>query len=137
MQDLVIDMSNPREKAMVLEKIRGLQGMHRISVKQHRQRRSDRQNRYYHPCFVQPFADFLRGQGYGVSDHDAHVILKERFLKRSLVNEKTGEVLEYTKSTADLDTQEFNEYLDACRVFLQDYAGIQVPEPSIYHEVAA
>ena len=137
MQDLVIDMSNPREKAMVLEKIRGLQGMHWISVKQHRQRRSDRQNRWYWPCFVRPFADFLRGQGCGVSDEDAHEILKARFLKRSILSEMTGELLEYVRSTTDLDTQEFNEYLDACRVFLQDYAGIQVPDPSIYHEVAA
>ena len=137
MRDFVIDMSDWQQKAMVLEKIRGLQGMYLFNIKQHRKRRSGRQNRWYFSCFVQPFADFLRGQGYGVSDHDAHVILKERFLKRSLVNEKTGEVLEYTKSTADLDTQEFNEYLDACRVFLQDYAGIQVPDPSIYHEVAA
>lgn len=131
--ELTIDLSNPREKALILSKIRELQGVYRIDIKKYKKRRTDRQNRYYWPCFVQPFADFLRAQGEPTSDDDAHEMLKMKFLRRS--KEVNGAIVEYTLSTTDLDTQEFNTYLDACAAWLHDYFGIQVPEPTIYREV--
>jgi hypothetical protein len=127
-------MSNPREKALLISKLRELQGMHRISVCKHRRRRTDRQNRYYWPCFVQPFAEQLQAQGEAISDDDAHEILKTRFLRKSVIDLKTGEAFEYVRSTTELNTAEFNQYLDQCAAFLADYFNLQIPEPSIYRE---
>src|ERR1700743_872217 len=112
--DLVIDMSNEREKRLIVDKVRGLVGMVRITICQYRRRRTDRQNRYYWPCFVQPFAEFLRSQGEAISDDDAHEILKFQFLRRSVIDKRTGLMAEFTRSTTDPDTVDFNNYRYAC-----------------------
>jgi hypothetical protein len=132
--DLVLNLSNPAEKGLILDKIRGLQGLHRLTVVQYRRRRTDRQNRYYWPCFVQPLSDFFLAQGDPISPDDAHQILKQQFLRTSRVNKQTGEMVEFTRSTTDLDAKEFNDYLDRCAAFLWNFAGIQVPDPTVYHE---
>jgi hypothetical protein len=135
MTELVINFSEPREMALILAKLRELRGLHRITVCAHRKRRSDRQNRYYWPCFVQPFAEFLNGQGEAVTDLEAHEILKTRFNSKTITDKRTGEAMDFPTTTTTLTTVEFNQYLDKCAVFLLDFAGIVVPEPSIYREV--
>lgn len=133
-RDMIIDMSNPAEKRSILERVRGLVGMWRIEICKYRKRRTDRQNRYYWPCFVQPFGDYLRGQGHEFTDQMAHAVLKEMFLKRSVMDQNTGELYEYTMSTTELSTVEFNEYLDKCAAFFAMDCGIIVPEPNVYRE---
>lgn len=131
--ELIVDMSAPREKQMLLQQIRNLEGRHRIDITKHRPRRSDRQNRYYWPCFVTPLADYMRAQGEAVSELDAHEILKQRFLRKAIIDHATGEALEFVRSTTALTTVEFNQYLDQCAAFLREM-GIEVPEPKIYYE---
>lgn len=131
--ELIVDMSNPRERQLVLSKMRDLQGCWRIEMVKYRRRRTDRQNRYYWPCFVEPFSDFLKAQGESVSSLYAHEILKHKFLRKTAVNRETGEAIgEYTRSTTELSTSEFNEYLDQCAAWLLEMFGIQVPEPEVY-----
>jgi hypothetical protein len=130
----IIDMDNAREKALILNTIRGLKGFHRIEIRRYRRRRTDRQNRYYWPCFVQPFADFLRAQGEAVTNDEAHELLKYKFLRQSICNRATGELLERVRSTTDLDTQEFNAYLEQCAQWLAEQFGIVVPEPDVWRE---
>lgn len=133
--EIVLDMSCPAQKRLLLEQIRGLSGMHRITLTAYRPRRSDRQNRYYWPCFVQPFADYLRAQGDAYTDEQAHEIFKSRFLPTTTIDKNTGELLERVRSTTELDTVEFNEYLDRVGVWLAGF-GIIVPEPTLYREAA-
>lgn len=136
MTDLIINMDEPRERAMIIDKVRNLSGgMFRFMIGKYRKRRTDRQNRFYWPAFVAPFADFMRSHGHAISDDDAHEILKYQFLRRSIID-RSGELMEYTRSTTSLDTQEFNQYLDQCAAFLANYAGIIVPEPDVYRERA-
>ena len=135
MSEAIINMSNEAKKFALLNRLKRLEGPHRISVVKYRPRRSDRQNRYYWPCFVRPFADFIRDQGERITDEHAHQMLKHRFLKRDAIDKRTGEVVgEYTKSTTSLDTAEFNEYLDQVAYWLSDMFGIMVPDPDDYHE---
>lgn len=130
--ELIIDMSNPREKAAILDKIRQLQGMYRFEVSKYHKRRTDRQNRYYWPAFVQAFADHLRAQGDDITDEDAHEILKAKFLRKHVIDMNTGEVLEFPGSTAQLSTVEFNEYLDRCATWLSEFFGLDIPDPEVY-----
>jgi hypothetical protein len=134
--ELILDMSNPREKGLLLESVRKLEGWHRITIVKHRRRRTDRQNRYYWPCFVGPFGDYLRAQGHEFTDEMAHEVFKAMFLQTSVCDANTGQVLTYTRSSADLSTVDFNEYLDKCAAFLASDCGIVVPEPDAYHEPA-
>ena len=49
----------------------------------------------------------------GYRKNEMHEVLKFKFLKSELVNEKTGEVFEYLRSTTALTKSEFGELVDS------------------------
>jgi hypothetical protein len=105
----------------------------RIEICDYRPRRTDRQNRLYWPTRVKPFADWL-GEQYGVPpDEDrAHRIFKDTFLRVPECNPMTGETMfdlngdpmMRTRSTRQLNTEEFSMYLDQCDNLLEELCGI-------------
>lgn len=131
MVEQIVNFSEPRERAAFVSATNKLTGTHRITIKAHRKRRSDRQNRYYFPCFVAPFAQFLRDQGQSITDLDAHEILKFKFLRATCINPETGEAFDYTRSSTDLTTLEFYDYLERVAAWLADEFHIVVPEASL------
>lgn len=133
---IIDDLSKPELKSRLVKQIWALQGIWRVEACRYRPRRSDRQNRWYHPCFVAPFAEYLLEQGNQfASPHEAaHGILKREFLTVRVADKRTGVVREYVRSTTELTTLEFNRYLDECAELLARECGIIVPEPNIYHE---
>lgn len=65
----------------------------------------------------------------GNSPEQVHEALKMMFLPRQFVS--LGEkVTEVAKSTKDLTTVEFEDYLMRCRVFAGEELQIQVPLPN-------
>lgn len=130
----IVNFSEPREKNALLARLRLLTGLHRITDVKHKERRSDRQNRWYWPCFVAPFADYLRECGNEVTDEEAHGALKFMFLRKTVTNNTTGETLDTVQSSAELDTGAFNEYLEKCAAFLIEECGITPPDANLYRE---
>lgn len=134
-QERIINFDDPKARAKVANGIQRMRGRWRLTFVRYRPRRSDRQNAYYWPCFVQPFADWLRDHGHHANEQMAHEMLKAKFLKRDVIDHETGEVIgEVVQSTTALDTSEFNIYLDQCAQFLAEFCDIVVPEPSEYRE---
>jgi hypothetical protein len=130
MNEYIVDMSDPHAKAVVLAALRGLQGRHRIEVKRYRARRTDAQNRLLWAAINAPFGDFLREQGESYTDEDAHCLLKQKFLRETIVNKDTGEVIgERLRSTTELNTAEFSEYVEKCAAYLADMFGVVVHLP--------
>jgi hypothetical protein len=130
--DQVFDFRQLSEKSTLYGVLRNLRGRYTVTIRKWYPDRTNLQNRYYRGCFVTPFFHYLRDQGHDniIVPNDAHLILAYRFLRREIVDEQTGEVLGIeVKSTADLDTKEFNEYLEQCAQFLAETCGIVVPEP--------
>lgn len=132
MTEIIANMDDARLRTRIVNAIASKRGTWRIDVTRYRRRRSDRQNRYYWPCCVQPFGGFLRDQGEGVTDIEAHEMLKAKFLRKTV--EVKGERVDITRSTTELDTAEFNEYLDKCAAWLADMFGFVMPAPADYHE---
>lgn len=95
-------------------------------------KRSLPQNQYYWGCVVPMVKDGLVNIGYSEvkTNEDAHEILKHLFLKRKIVNQNTEEVIEIAGSTAELQTQEFNNFLEEVWRWASEYLGINIPEPS-------
>jgi hypothetical protein len=136
--ELIANMSKPEEKRRVLNLINPLQGPHRIEVVRHRPRRTDRQNRYYWPCFVHPFGEYLREQGSThFTDDMAHEVLKRMFLTVTEIDRATGRTLERTRSSTELTTEEFNVYLEQVAAFLATDCGFAVADPTEYREQEA
>jgi len=132
--EFITDMSNAREKTFLIGALAKLQGPHRVTIVKHKKRRSDRQNRYYWPCFVQPSGEYLREQGQSITDDEVHEGFKLMFLRRTVVDGVTGNHFDVVGSSAALNTVQFNDYLDQCAAYIAETFGIVVPEPSIYHE---
>lgn len=127
---MILDMSSAAEKRPLLDMIRQLSGLHRVEIVRYRERRTDRQNRFYWPAIVQPFADFLREQGEQYTDEMAHELLKFKFLRQTIPDLATGEVIgERVRSTTELTVQEFAEYVDQCVAYLAETFGITVAMP--------
>lgn len=85
--------------------------------------RSLNQNAYYWACVLEIVLAGLQEVGYREikTKEDTHAICKELFLKKSIPNELTGEVLEIHVSTTELSTVEFNEYIDRIAQWAAEY----------------
>jgi hypothetical protein len=134
MTSIIIDMGSLREKRDLLSRIGALQGMWRVELCRYHKRRTDAQNRWYWPAYVQPFAQYRRDQGEEFTDQQAHEFYKGEFLnvgETRIVSPVTGEeiVRKKTGSTKDLNTAQFSEYLEKCAKFLAEFCHIIVPPP--------
>jgi len=128
MLDLVIDFDDKENKRQLYECLKGLKGLHRIQVSVPRAGRSSLQNRLYWGTAVTEFQKFLNEQGEPYTKEQAHRILASKFLRETVPDPKTGELLtERVKSTTELDTKEFGEYYENCRNWLYEMFGIETP----------
>jgi hypothetical protein len=58
-------------------------------------------------------------------------LMKHMFLRRPVVNEKTGEIIgEITRSTSELTKDEMTNYLTQIDQFCIEYLGFALPEPN-------
>ena len=66
----------------------------------------------------------------GFSSIDIHEIMKYKFLLSEAVNEKTGEIYKYVKSTTELTTIEMMDYMTSIQKFASEDLQIVLPEPN-------
>jgi hypothetical protein len=93
-----------------------------VTVDKVKHPRSNQQNRYYHGVVVKLIA---KHTGYPVED--VHQALKTMFLTKDIWFNKRG--LTITGSSAALDTVAFVEYTEKCRVWANEFLGLNVPLP--------
>ena len=90
-----------------------------VVVRKERSQRSNHQNNYYWGVVLPVLGDY-----FGYESEEMHDALKMKFLRRGACD------LETVKSTAKLNTAEFEEYLEKVRRWaLSDY-NIVVPLPN-------
>lgn len=106
-------------------------GKHLVKI-ENRNKRTLSQNGYYFA--ILPFIkDALHDIGYNeIRDKDdVHILLRQMFLKRRIVNENTGEIIgELSRSTTDLTVKEFGEYLDRITQWCAEYLLMDLPQPN-------
>ncbi|HNC13938.1 MAG TPA: hypothetical protein PLF59_19310, partial [Cyclobacteriaceae bacterium] len=100
-----------------------------ITVRRKKKHRSVQQNRYYW-LVVTILSDYT-----GFTKDEMHSILRSKFLRAEKVNEDTGVVYEYVKSTTELTTVEYEDYLDDVRRFAAQEFNMTVPMPNEQIEV--
>ena len=94
----------------------------KLEIKPYKSQRSNSQNRYFHGVVCALF-----GLEFGLTTEEAKEVLKCKFLQY----EKKGKV--FTKSTADLDTKEFEDFLTKCRMFSAQH-GCNIPQPNAVND---
>ena len=132
---MVVDFDVLASRAILHAALKRLRGRHRVTVCRFRDRRSDRQNRYWHPAFVEPFREAMHEQGEDMDHDTAHYALAEIAVGKTWHDRKTGKTIRYMeKTSSEMDTAEFNYMLDMAAKFLAETFGIPIPDPSEYHE---
>lgn len=90
-----------------------------IKVTKYRRRRSNPQNAYFHGVVC-----VLLGEHWGYTTEEAKSAIKGEFLKVYPENKPP-----YTRSTADLNTEEFNQFLEAVKIWAADEWNVYIPDP--------
>lgn len=112
-----------------------------LRVKQYRKSRSSKQNAYYHG-FVLPYvADGLVNMGFErslLSGDNVHHLLRDKFLKVDIAvseGDHSGEFVTMVKSTTDLSTTEFSNYIDEIQRWASEFLGVYIPDPNEQAEI--
>ena len=99
--------------------------------------RSNPQNSYYWGVVVPIVFSALRDLGFNEikSKEDAHEIIKLRFLKVTINNE-SGEYIETFKSTSELSTSEFMDFITEIQQWSSEFLNVYIPDPNEDLELA-
>jgi hypothetical protein len=101
-----------------------------LLIKPKRKKRSNGQNSYYWGIVVPQVLRGLKEAGFNVfSKDDAHDIIKFKFLKVNLEND-SGEFVESFKSTKEMSTSEFKEFIEHLQIWASEYLNQYIPSPN-------
>jgi hypothetical protein len=128
----VLNGNLKRNRNLILNALQALEGQEvTITIQKAKKRRSSPQNAFYHSVCIVIMQQCLKDAGYLMTNQQTHEMLKLRFLKESiLINEETGEYIERIKSTTELTTIEFMEYILQIQNFASEYFNTQIPNPN-------
>tara|TARA_R110002050_G_scaffold554_1_gene4030 strand:+ start:7959 stop:8345 length:387 start_codon:yes stop_codon:yes gene_type:complete len=120
-----------KDKALLINYLRDLGGDYSVDVKKQKNTRSMNQNKYYWKCIIQPLSKEL-----GYLTDEMHDTLKVKFnadFEMVTVNDKTTG-LQKVKSTTQLSTADFENYLERIRVWAIVDLGIRLRAPNEYNQ---
>lgn len=106
-----------------------------IKVERKKKKRSIQQNSYYWGVVIKLMTQFFKGEGIVKNEDETHQILTYKFLKVVCAITDDGEVVERVKSTTELSTVEFEEYILNIRVWVSDFFNVDIPEPNEQREM--
>lgn len=86
--------------------------------------RSQRQNRFYWSCVIATIADHC-----GYAPEEVHEVLKDKFLPRKFITLGKHEI-ELKKSTTDLNTIEFETFIEQVLAWASTELGLFIPTPN-------
>lgn len=133
-----VSYATVKDGAIIVRGLGSLEGKKvEVTVQKLRKRRSNPQNAFYWAVVVEYFWQGLRDLGHEVSKDDAHEILKLKFLKTHVMNDDTGEVIEFTKSTSALTTSEFMDFIAQCQQYAMETCNVNIPDPNQFMQEAA
>jgi hypothetical protein len=102
-----------------------------ITIKLKKAQRSLSQNAYYWSCIIPIIRLALKDVGYIFTKDETHEILRCKFLKETIADEKTGEILfETLGSTTKLNKVTFGDYIFEIKQWAKEYLNCDIPEPS-------
>lgn len=110
-----------------------------ISIKRYRNQRSNQQNKYYWGVVINLIKQVMFELGNEYTAEDVHCLCVSMFLSetKSIINNHTAEVIgevAVIKSTTQLNTTEFLEYIDKVRKWASEFFCLEIPDPEKEYE---
>jgi hypothetical protein len=112
-----------------------------MRIKKYVKSRSNKQNAYYHGCVIPYVTDGLVNMGFErrlLSAENVHWMMREKFLKEDIgvtEGEHAGEFVTMVRSTTDLSTTEFMDFIADIQQWASEFLGIYVPSPGEQSEI--
>lgn len=102
-----------------------------VTITPNRKTRSNQQNAYLWGIVYPAVLFGLQDAGWEFTNEEqVHEYCKQSFAAREFINKDTGEVLILPSSTAQMQTAEFNVYVENIKAFALEYLNITIPEPN-------
>jgi hypothetical protein len=104
-------------------------GMFKLHITRHRQ--VSGQDKHFHGVVLPMICPGLVNAGFDFieDENDAKAFVSSLFLRKELVNKKTGELTEIIARTKWLTTQEYAEFIDAVIQYAENKLGTIIPYP--------
>ena len=124
----ILNFDLASQRKLATDMIRNLRGLYTFDVHRVQNQASKEQHGYYWGFVVEDIrAGIAEAWGEKLEKEEVHVILKNRFLSRPVVDHHTGEVMGNTaKSTRVLDVEMMSRYLEECIKFAAEYLNVTV-----------
>lgn len=108
-----------------------------VTIQKAKKKRTTPQNAYYWGVVIPILQQGLADVGYLYNKDATHELIKRHVAEtepgaivEEIVIEKTGEVLSRIRSTSELSTSEFMDYLEIIKQFASESLGVYIPEPN-------
>lgn len=120
-------IKNNQDKQMLFNYLKELGNDYIVKVKKQRNNRSTMQNNYYWACIVQPLAAEL-----GYFPDELHDTLKVKFSSEWESIEINDKIigLQKVNSTAQMNSKEFEVYVDQIRIWALTELGVRLMLPN-------
>lgn len=133
MINVITDFSSDQSKADLWQRLRSLKGKQEITVKLHRNTRSNRQNRYlFGVVYPNLAAGILEMWGESIDTETLHYEMKREFLSTPVVNEHGEEVMRRIRKSSRIDTKAFGEFSEKIIRYAGEKFGVTIPSPYEY-----
>jgi hypothetical protein len=122
---LAVDFDQEAQKMSLYRTMKHLKGLQIVTIKKHRAKRSNSENRYYWGVVIKILSD-----EFGYLPDEMHEVLKRLFLAYEKPNQITGEIERFAKSTTGLTTEQAEEYYENIRIWALSEYSILIPLPN-------
>jgi hypothetical protein len=123
--DIIVNFDKIESKKSFYDTLKILTGVKLIKIEKYSKKRSNPQNRYYHGVVLKYLSETT---GFSVSE--MHEVLKAKFLPYERANRITGEVVQFGRSTTELNTLQYEEFLEQVRIFAINQLDCLIPLPN-------
>lgn len=106
-----------------------------LTAEEFKEKRGNQANRYYWGVVVSLIHRALKESGWEISSEGTHELLRVRFLSEDKSIGLDGEFATRVRSTTELNTMEFGEYIEHCCRFAAEYLNVAIPAPGEQMEI--
>ena len=132
--DTRIEIGNFRQnRSLIVDAIKLFEGANvKLSIRKRYKKRSENQNDFYWGVWMPIFQKlFMDEWGEFKTPNEVHEILKTACNYEERVNEATGEVFKFPKTTTNLSTYDWEkEFKPKVKQFAFDFFNTALPEPN-------
>jgi hypothetical protein len=105
-----------------------------LTIEKFVRKRTTNQNSFYWGVVVPSITRAVIETGNEWTDSDTHLMMRNQFLKKSMLINLDGEFIEKIGSTTELDTAQWENYITKIRAWSATVLDITIPMPNEYIE---